>query len=91
MVVKNMVYIRPPARIPPAVTLKPIGSNEPVQEQHLEPAKPTEAPLTPAPSTERRKRHDRRDRGKKSSDPLLETRTSNDRRKSNKPTISITV
>lgn len=86
-----MVYIRPPVRVPPTVTLKPIGSNEPVQEQHSQPAKPTEAPLAQTPNAERRKRHDRRDRGKKKSDPLLETRTSNDRRKSNKPTISIIV
>jgi len=86
-----MVYIRPPVRVSPTVTLKPIGSNEPVQEQHLEPAKPTEAPVIPQPNVERRKRHDRRDRGKKAADPLLETRTSKDRRKSNKPTISITV
>ncbi|MES2674117.1 MAG: hypothetical protein V4660_07750 [Pseudomonadota bacterium] len=114
-----MVYIRPPVRIPPAVTLKPIGSNEPVQEQQLASAKPADAPFTPTPDTERRKQRDRRDRRnrnhrdsvqndigpndatprgsdqrdprQKTADILLETRTSKDRRKTARPSISINV
>lgn len=86
-----MVYIRPPARVPPATAVKPIGSNEPVQEQNLAPAKPAEAPSVLIPTTERRKHRDRRDRGKKTPDPLLETRTSQDRRKATKPSINITI
>ena len=86
-----MVYIRPPTNIPLATAVKPIGNNQPVREEELASRKPAEAPLIPAPDVERRKRRDRRDRGKKSQDPLLETRTRKDRRKSNKPTISITV
>ncbi len=114
MLVKAMVYIRPPVRIPPAVTLKPIGSNEPVQEQQLASAKPAEAPFIPTPDTERRKQRDRRDRRnrnhrdsvpddttprgsdqrdprQKTADILLETRTSKDRRKTARPSISINV
>jgi hypothetical protein len=119
MLVKNMVYIRPPVRVPPAMAVKPIGSNEPVQEQQLAPAKPAEAPFIPTPDTERRKQHDRRDRrnrnhrdsiqnivgpgdgnqrdpeqrdpGQKTADILLETRTSKDRRKTARPSISISV
>ncbi|MES2823399.1 MAG: hypothetical protein V4732_07345 [Pseudomonadota bacterium] len=57
-----MVYIRPPVRIPPAMAVKPIGSNEPVQEQQLAAAKPAEAPFIPTPDRDRRKQRDRRDR-----------------------------
>lgn len=124
MLVINMVYIRPPVRIPPAVTIKPIGTYEPVQEQPLTSAKPAEAPFVPTPDTERRKQRDRRDRrnhshrdkvqseigtgdgsqrgpdlrgpdqrepGQKTADILLETRTSKDRRKTARPSISINV
>lgn len=114
-----MVYIRPPVRIPPAVTIKPIGTYEPAQEQPLTSAKPAEAPFIPTPDTERRKQRDRRDRrnhshrdkvqseigtgdgsqrgadqrksGQKTADILLETRTSKDRRKTARPSISINV
>ena len=83
-----MLYIRPTSPIAPTVAIKPIGSSEPVQEQHLTPNKATATPFYPAPNTERRKRRDRRNEAKKT---ILETRANKDRRKANKPSISITI
>lgn len=83
-----MLYLRPTSRVPPATAVKPIGSNEPVQEQNLAPNKPADAPFLVAPHVERRKHRDRRNASKNT---LLETRASKDRRKTTKPSISITI
>ena len=84
-----MFYIRPPARIMPSTAVKPIGTNDDsVKEEELAVSKPEDAPFIPTPANERRKRRDRRNASR---DALLETRSRKDRRKSDIPSISITV
>jgi hypothetical protein len=87
-----MIYIRPPIPVTPGTAVKASGASQAVQEQLLTPSK-----LNPSSSAEalvfeqnleRRKHKDRRNESK---DPLLETRVSKDRRRSDKRSISILV
>lgn len=85
-----MVYIRPSTRIPPNSLIKPTAATEPVQAQEKDLAVnlPAEESFVFTTNNDRRKRRERR---KESRTPLLETRVGKDRRKSDVPSISISV
>ena len=85
--VLNMVYIRPSSQLTTTQPVKPISGSQNAADQHQMANDPIVSEYIPGVHPERRKKQERR-QAKKGA--LLETRAG-DRRKSDKPFISVSI
>lgn len=83
----DMVYIRPSSQLTTTQPLKPISGPQTAADQHQSAGDPIVSEYIPGVHPERRKKQERRQQKKGA---LLETRAG-DRRKSDKPFISVSI